>query len=218
MRSITFAAILGSAIIVACSNDAGSLTGGPGGAAAGGDPPGQPAPAPPNPNDPAQCTSKPHVGFDAVELTLDRVVANVGVDRARIKPFGALTTEYPRVLGSTPASLAGAASTFAEPPARWYAEPQANAVALETAYDVAFDGCLTYTAGSSAFAAAPTTTTAQAQCSALARKVWSKTPTPDEIQACVDVAVTGSASEPAPARRWSYACASVLTAAGFLTY
>jgi hypothetical protein len=56
--------------------------------------------------------------------------------------------------------------------------------------------------------------------------MWSRTPTPAEIDACVKVAVTDSVTEtPAtgarqttPVRRWAYACASVLTSAGFLTY
>ena len=50
--------------------------------------------------------------------------------------------------------------------------------------------------------------------------------TPEEIQACVDVAVSDSLEEAVPAggkkatdprRRWAYSCASVLTAPGFLT-
>jgi hypothetical protein len=83
--------------------------------------------------------------FDGTSLTANRVVADPGVDRRRIKPFSALSTELPRVLGNTPASLAGAASTFSVPVARWYEEPQATAVGLQKLLDVAFDGCLTYT-------------------------------------------------------------------------
>jgi hypothetical protein len=52
----------------------------------------------------------------------------------------------------------------------------------------------------------------------MARKFWSKTPAPQEIQTCVDVAITGAASEPDAPTKWAYACASVLTSAGFLTY
>ncbi len=135
-----------------------------------------------------------------------------------MKPFGALKTEFERVLGNKPASLATADATFAAPPARWYAEPAANAVALKTAYDIAFDGCLTYVATDPKLAAAPTAATASEACAGMARKFWSKTPAPQEIQACVDVATTGAASEPVAARKWAYACASVLTSAGFLTY
>jgi hypothetical protein len=122
------------------------------------------------------------------------------------------------VLGNTPASLAGAATTFGQPPARWYEEPVAGAVSLQTALAIAFDGCLTYTATDAQYGSAPTAATASAVCADMARKFWSRTPASGDIQACVDVAVTGTASETNARRRWAYACASVLTAAGFLTY
>jgi hypothetical protein len=171
-----------------------------------------------DPNDPSQCKSREYVGFENGKLHGGRVVAALGTDRQRIKPFGALSTDYTRVLGNTPASLAGSGATFGQAPARWFEEPQSNAVALQTAYNIAFDGCLTYTQAPAEFGAAPTQQTAEANCGAMARKFWSKTPSPQEIQACADVAVTGSASETQPRRRWAYACASVLTASGFLTY
>lgn len=172
----------------------------------------------PDPNDPSLCTSREYAGFDARKLHEGRAVASLGTNRQRMKPFGALSADYTRVLGNTPASLEGAGATFGQPPARWYEEPLANAVALQTAYNIAFDGCLTYTQQPAEFADAPTAQSAAEQCGAMARKFWSKTPSPEEIQACVDVAVTGSAKETAPRRRWAYACASVLTASGFLTY
>src|SRR5690606_13192745 len=117
-----------------------------------------------------------------------------------------------------PASLTGSGATFGQPAQRWYEEPSANAVALQTAYSIAFDGCLTYTASGAEFAAAPDATSAETQCAAMARKFWSKTPGPQEIAACVEGATTGSAAEPQARRKWAYACASVLTSAGFLTY
>lgn len=172
----------------------------------------------PDPNDPAQCKSREYLGFEGTKLHATRVVAVLGTDRQRIKPFSALQTEYPRALGNTPATLAGSGATFGQAPARWFEEPQANAVALQTAYNIAFDGCLTFTEAPAEFAAAPTPQTAETNCAAMARKFWSKTPSPQEIQACADVAVTGSASEAQPRRRWAYACASVMTASGFLTY
>ena len=184
--------------------------------AAGGDPtaPGDPA-APANP---AQCKGREYVGFASAKLHDGRLVANLGTNRGRVKPFAALKTELQRVLGNSPASLATADSTFAAAPARWYTEPTANAVALKTAYDIAFDGCLTYVATDPKLAQAPTAQSASTACGAMARKFWSKTPAPQEIQACVDVATTGAASEPIVANKWAYACASVLTSAGFLTY
>lgn len=159
-----------------------------------------------------------YASFDKVSLIGARPPTRLGDDRARMKPFSALQTEYERVLGNKPASLTGAGATFGQVPKMWYEEPQASSVALQTAYTIAFDGCLTYTETAADFAAAPDAASAETQCSAMARKFWSKTPAPQEIQACVDMAVTGSASEPAPRRRWAYACASVLTSAGFLTY
>lgn len=175
-------------------------------------------PGTPDGSDPAQCTSREHVGLGGESLVKDRAVVPAGQDRGRVKPFGALATEYARVLGKAPASLAGAGATFGNPPARWYDEPQANAVALQTAYGIAFDGCLDFTASAPDYATAPDTTTATDRCATMARAFWSRTPTPQEIEACVAVATTGATTETNPRRKWAYACASVLTAAGFLTY
>ena len=183
----------------------------PGGAGPGADT------MPPGPT-PEQCTGAAYVGFDGQSLTDKRVKELAGVNRFRIKPFGALQTEYPRVLGSTPQSLAGAGATFGDVPPRWYEEPQANAVALQTAYTIGFDGCLTYTASDMKYASSPTGGNAPAFCAEWQRKFWSRTPTAAEIQSCSDVAVTASSREPQARRRWAYACASVLTAAGFMTY
>lgn len=207
-------------VAIACGGDPSHLTGGgrgngPGNEPAGGETPGG---DPTNPDDPAQCSSREYVGFDDLKLHASRKVAALGVDRGRLKPFSALQSEYARVLGAAPASLQGAGPTFGQVPARWYEEPEANAVALQTAHSIAFDGCLTFTAMAPEFAAAPDATSAPVQCSAMARKFWSKTPAPQEIQSCVDVAVTGAASEPNARRKWAYACASVLSSAGFLTY
>jgi hypothetical protein len=52
----------------------------------------------------------------------------------------------------------------------------------------------------------------------MARTFWSRTASPDQTAACVDVAVTGAATVTDPRKRWAYACASVLSSAGFLTY
>lgn len=222
MKATLTISFLSIALLLAACGDADPGALGPG-AGNGGEPgpgedPGTDPTNPTDPTDPALCSGREYKGFDDVPLHAGRAVEKVGVDRARIKPFGALRTEYARVLGNTPASLQGAAATFAQPPARWYEEPQSNAVALQTSYTIAFDGCLTYTQSAPEFAAAPDANSAATQCGAMARKFWSKTPTPQEIQACVDVAVTGAASEPNARRKWAYACASVLSASGFLTY
>ena len=217
---LTFTFSLLAAVMLACGDGGDELTGGPqrGGNGTGeeGTKPGEEGK--PDPTDPALCTSKTYAGFDNRELTSERKVLKLGSDRSRMKPFSALQTEYPRVLGNTPASLTGAGATFGAPAQRWYEEPQANAVALQTAYSIAFDGCLTYTGTAAEYANAPDAASAETQCAAMARKFWSKTPGPSEISACVEVATTGSAAESNARRKWAYACASVLTSAGFLAY
>jgi hypothetical protein len=207
------------ALLAACSSEDGNeLSGGPGGSTSD-QPPGPGGDQPPTGTvDPATCGGKTFAGFEGENLVADRVVANAGVDRGRFKPYDALATEYARVLGTTPASLAEAADTFGKPEPRWYDEPAVGGVVLQTAYKIAFDGCLTYTQGPAEFAAAPTAATADAQCAAMTRKFWSRTASPDQIAACSDVAVNGAAAETNPRRRWAYACASVLSAAGFMTY
>ena len=222
---ITFSFSLLAAVMIACGDgdgnelNGGRGTGGPGDGTGNGPGDGtDPGKDGKDPTDPALCTSKTYAGFDNRELTADRRVLKLGMDRSRMKPFSALQTEYNRVLGNNPASLAGSGATFGQPPQRWNEEPQANAVALQTAYTIAFDGCLTYTATAAEFANAPDATSAETQCAAMARKFWSKTPGPSEISACVEVATTGSAAEPNARRKWAYACASVLTSAGFLAY
>jgi hypothetical protein len=157
--------------------------------------------------------------FDGTSLTANRVVAPLGVDRRRLKPYSALRTEYPRVLGTTPASLGGAAPTFSSTPGtRWYEEPAASAVELQKSLDIAFDGCLTYTATATQYGTAPTASTATTECTAMAQKFFSRSPSAAEVTACVSAATEAAAAEPLARRKWAYACAAVLTSTGFLTY
>ena len=193
----------------------------------------EPQPPPPaetlKPAPTCKDTQKRYAGFGGAELTQTRLEADPGFDRARAKPFGALADEYRRVLGVVPASLANAGSTFGEAPARWYAEPKASGVSLYTAYRVAFDGCLVVTSdpkNAARFTRMPDPASAGRECAAWARAAWSRSAALYEIDACVSVATTASLTEPTatvsppttPQRRWAYTCASVLTAAGFLTY
>ncbi|HWL85827.1 MAG TPA: hypothetical protein VNO21_08500 [Polyangiaceae bacterium] len=179
-----------------------------------------------------------YVGLGGADLTATRAEAVAGVDRGRSKPYSALVTEYARVLGAddNPTLLASSGATFDEPDARWYQEPQASAVSLYTAYRVAFDGCLQLTGvianasgsaqGDAKYGVAPDAQSAKTECQAWARKFWSRAPIDDEVRACIDVAVVssrqetinGTTTDTAPARRWAYACASVLSATGFLAY
>lgn len=170
----------------------------------------------------ATCDVKPtgraYTGFGKTALVTDRANENLGVNRARVKPYGVLAGEYQRTLGATPASLASEADTFGEPGARWYEEAALNAVSMATAFDVAFEGCLTYTKDAPDYAAAPTDQTASATCTAMMNKFWDMTPSPDQIASCSKFATTGLAKEPDARRKWSYVCASVLTSTRFLTF
>lgn len=188
------------------------------------------------------CTStgRERLGLGKAKLGVGRVAEPHGADRGRMKPYSALLTEYARVLGedNAPDLVRSSGATFGEPAERTFLEPEPNAVSLFTAYRVAFEGCLRVTgalpnakgqtAGDAKYAAAPTADTARAECSAWAHRFWSRAATPDEVNACVEVAMVESLKEDqtngsapvatTPVRRWAYACASVLTATGFLTY
>ena len=216
--TFTISMTAASVLLLACGADDSDALQGRGNPAGGATDTPAANPDQPAAGDPALCGGREYLGYGATKLGDRRVVAKLGVNRGRVKPFGALKTELERVLGNKPASLATADATFAAAPPRWYAEATANAVALKTAYDIAFDGCLTYVATDPKLAQAPTVASAQDACAGMARKFWSKTAAPQEIAACVDVATTGAASEPVVANKWAYACASVLTSTGFLTY
>lgn len=163
--------------------------------------------------------AKKYVGFGKTDLVSARLDAVEGIDRQRVKPYSALVGEYTRVTGVTaPALLGQSGSTFGQPVARWNEEPEGSAVNLYTAFRIGFETCLVYTQTDAKYAAAPADATATSECRAMARRFWSRTATPEESAACVQMATVESAKETDPRRRWAYACASVLTAAGFLTY
>ena len=209
--------LAGALAVAACADEDGdSLRGGPGGpgdnvavdADAGGDPV------------KVSCTTRGavHTGFGKTDLNADRVEAQAGADRARIKPYSALKTEVPRVTGQNPSSLDSASGTFGSPQDRWFSEPISGALTVSTTYSVAFQACLGMTKTAADYAAAPNATSAPKVCATLARKFWSRTPAPEEIDACAQVAITDAASDPDPRRRWAYACASALSASGFMAY
>ena len=221
----TLSALFGSALFIsmaACSADPGSLGDGDGTDPGGTDPGTDPGGTDPGGTDPGNqaCTTtgKSYVGFGGTQLAATRIDAKVGGDRDRMKPFSALQTEYQRVLANQPATLTGSGPTFGQPGARWYAEPQASAVSIYQAFTVAFDGCLTYTATPPQYAAAPDANSAATECAAMTRKFWSRNATPDEIAACVNVAMVDTSKEPDAKRKWAYTCAAVMTSAGFVTY
>jgi hypothetical protein len=176
-------------------------------------PPGTTTPTPPVPG---ACEAQAHVGFGKQDFVADRKPGEIGSNRRRVKPYSVLGTEFKRALGVTPAGLATNVAAFGDVPARWFAEPQEGAVSLYTTYMLAFTTCYD-TMTSANFTAAPTATTAPAECATMQRKFWQRTPAPDEIQACADFTL-GLTTEANPRRRWAHACASILTAAGFTTY
>ena len=216
---LTTALALGTCL-TACSADPDALTGRKN--AAGSDTPGA------NPDDPnatpaaLECTVKPegrsYVLFDGTKLETTRANENVGVNRARLKPFAVLQGEYQRALGLVPASLAASAGSFDAPPPRWFEEAQHSGVSLNAIFDVSFEGCLAYTKTPAELATAPTAESAATFCGSLMRKAWSRTASPDEIASCTNLATTKLAAEPDARRRWTYVCSSILSSSQFLTF
>lgn len=170
-----------------------------------------------------QCSAKPegtrsYVLFDGTKLEEKRANEGVGVNRARVKPYGVMASEYQRVLGNVPETIKTAGGSFDAAPARWFAEATYSGVSMNAVFNISFEGCLTYARANTELAGAPTADSAKTECTKLMRKAWSRTPTPEEVQGCTDLAVTKLATENDTARRWSYVCASVLSSSQFLTF
>jgi hypothetical protein len=167
----------------------------------------------------ALCDSgRDYVGFGGQQLTHDRKEADVGLERARTKPFTALQTEYVRVLGNTPELLAQSESTFGLTPPRWYPKIDPNAVSLYQAYRIAFQGCLTLTAQPTQYAQPPTIEAARTECAGWAKRFWGRPAMAPELDACANVIGVYSTAETSMRRRWAHGCASVLTSSDFLTF
>lgn len=213
---------IGAASVAACEGDPDALTGrggrgaGSGEGEADGDQNNDGLP------ESLQCTVKPdgrsYQNFDGAKLEAERLNENVGVNRARIKPYAVMAGEYTRVLGAAPPSLADSASSFEDPPARWYAESTHSGVSLNAIFDISFEGCRVYVSGQSDLATAPTKESAEKFCSTMQRKAWSRTPSPEEISGCATLATDKLNTEPDARRRWSYVCASILSSSHFLTF
>lgn len=169
-----------------------------------------------------QCTTKPegrtYTNFNGAHLEESRVNENVGVNRARIKPYAVMASEYQRVLGLVPDALKTAGGSFDDPPQRWYAESTYSGVSMNTIFEISFAGCLTHAKAAADLKAAPTPESAAAECTRLMRKAWNRAPSPEETQGCTDLAMTKLASQPDVSRRWAYVCASVLSSSQFLTF
>jgi hypothetical protein len=169
--------------------------------------------------DPVTCQqARTYAGFGG-PLEADRAPIPAGGDRLRVKPFTALALEYARALGLASFDTRTYAATFGRPPARWYAEPAASASTVYAAFALAFDACSQHTAARAAdYSTAPTPVIAERLCRDLARAAWHREATDAEAATCASYAVTQTNSADAPAKRWAYACAAVLSASGFLTY
>lgn len=169
--------------------------------------------------EPVTCEeTRSYVGFGGNKLEADRPTIEPGSDRMRMKPFGALAAEYARALGLQSFDTAAYAATFGRAPARWYAEPAASANTVYAAFALAYAACTRHTASGGSFAMAPAPQLADRLCRDFARAAWQREATDDEISACVTYAVEKTDPSHAPAKRWAYACASVLTASSFLAY
>jgi hypothetical protein len=169
-----------------------------------------------------QCTAKPegraYVNFNGNHLDQNRTNENVGVNRARIKPYAVMANEYQRVLGLVPEAIKTAGGSFDAPPERWYAESTHSGVSMNTIFEISFAGCVAYAKAAPDLKAAPTPESAKAECTRLMRKAWNRTPSPEEIQGCTDLAMTKLASQTDVSRRWAYVCSSVLSSSQFLTF
>jgi hypothetical protein len=224
MRAIIATTIL-SCFVVACAAESDSLTGGRGrgGPGAGGEdgtgadgtnPDGTPGA---DPTQPGSCAEGvPHPGFANTDFVGDRKPGAIGENRRRVKPYSALRTEFQRAIGTIPAGLNTSGAAYGDVPARWFAEPTAGAVSLFTTYTLAFTGCFDSMTAAQ-FTQQPTAQTASTECATMQRKIWQRSPTPDETKACADLAV-GLTEETVARRKWAHACASIMTSAGFTTY
>ncbi|MDF2693724.1 MAG: hypothetical protein K0S65_2107 [Labilithrix sp.] len=134
------------------------------------------------------------------------------------KPYAVMATEYQRVLGLVPESIKTAGASFDDPPARWFAESVYSGVAMNAIFEISFEGCLDYVRASADLKAAPTPSSADAECTKMMRKAWSRTPSPEEIASCNNLAVTKLAAQTDVTRRWAYVCASILSSSQFLTF
>ncbi len=155
--------------------------------------------------------------FDGTKLEAERVDEGNGVNRARFKPFAVMAGEYRRVLGVVPKSLDTASAAFGEVPPRWHADSALSGVSLNAAFSVSFDACTMHTTETT-FATVPDESSATTYCTTTMRKAWSRSPSPEETGACVELATKKLDAEPDPRRRWSYVCASILSSSHFLTF
>jgi hypothetical protein len=170
-------------------------------------------------SEPVTCDqARTYLGFDGKALEADRPAIAAYTDRMRMKPFAVLSAEYSRALGLSAFNTAIYAGTFGKSPARWFDEPAASAATVYAAFALAYDGCTQATATGADFTMAPTATIADRLCRDFSRKAWQREATDDEASTCATFALNMTNPADAPAKRWAYTCASVLSASSFLAY
>jgi hypothetical protein len=169
-------------------------------------------------DEPVVCmAARSYTGFGG-PLEVGRPEIEPGSDRLRIKPFNALSEEYKRSLGLASFDTAPYAATFGRPPARWFNEPQASANTIYAAFALAYGACTVKTSTGTDFAEAPSAASADRHCKDFTRAAWQREASADEIAVCTAYALNKTKPTDAPAKRWAYTCAAVLTASDFLAY
>jgi hypothetical protein len=183
-------------------------------------------PAHSEPLPPAQITAPPvackdegsrYQGFGGESLPDDRPSGFSGQGLLRVKPYSAFQAELQRALGVVPASLSDERAVFADPPERWFEEPEFSAVSLYDFSRLAFAGCLQHLA-STPPPSELTHATADTTCSSWVTDFTGRTAAPEQVAACVEVVETLTVEEPDAVRRWAYGCTAVLASPGFMTF
>ena len=170
-------------------------------------------------DEPVVCEqTRTYTGFGGSDLTGTRPAIEPGSDRLRLKPYVALSAEYRAALGLSAFDTGVYAATFGRPPARWFQEPAASSNTIYAAFALAFAACTQQTTGDARYASAPDAASADSNCREYVRRAWHREATDAEAATCVSYAVDKTNPADAPAKRWSYACAAVLSASGFLAY
>ncbi len=158
-------------------------------------------------------------GFALAPLETSRDVGTLGGERARIKPYSALKSDLNRILSVSPKLDKSAFGEYeangdpfenhytdnkrtkgaGEPTnvTTWYVEPASGALEVYSVVESAFAACKAYVAANP-----------NADCKAMARAFWSRTPIPAEIAACEDSAKNGIA----------WGCTTLVASANFLSF
>lgn len=115
-------------------------------------------------------------------------------------------------------------STFGVPKDRWFSRVNLGpmtAVKLASLAFMACDGALRRATGRAYFArpefqSVPTPEAAEPICAQLMEHAWRRVPEPEELEACVNLAIEGTSPEPDPVRRWAYVCSSVFASVEYI--